>query len=266
MTLGERIKECRQNVDLSQEKVAELVGVSRQAVTKWEANQTAPSTENLFKLAEIFGTTVDFMLTSDGPGPNSPAEQIYYLQKMEQEKAAAARRDKWKRNFMMTGIVAGGYLLLYLLGRILYTESDSSMTVMGWLFGTDPQQLAYLFGWLLDKGFFLYASLISIIPALFGKYHFSLTTFTACTIGLLLGEPLGNNPAGAAYGHGHYGWAIWLMVFLFSVVMGILLERHAKKSLSLKDRKIQVWCGVAVLGIIAIIIFIRLSMPSFGSV
>jgi len=75
MTLGERIKECRQNVDLSQEKVAELVGVSRQAVTKWEANQTAPSTENLFKLAEIFGTTVDFILTSDGPGPNSPANR-----------------------------------------------------------------------------------------------------------------------------------------------------------------------------------------------
>jgi len=97
MTLGERIKECRQNVDLSQEKVAELVGVSRQAVTKWEANQTAPSTENLFKLAEIFGTTVDFMLTSDAPGPNSPAEQIYYLQKMEQEKAAAARKARWKK-------------------------------------------------------------------------------------------------------------------------------------------------------------------------
>lgn len=265
MTLGERIKECRQNEELSQEKVAELVGVSRQAVTKWEANQTAPSTENLFKLAEIFGTTVDFMLTSDGPGPNSPAEQIYYLQKMEQEKAAIARKAKWKKSIIMTGIVAGGYLLLYLLGRILYTESGSSMTVMGWLFGTDPQQLAYLFGWLLNKNFFLYASIISIIPALFGKYRFSLTTLGACAIGLLLGESLGNNPAGAAYGHSHYGWAIWIMVFLFSVVMGILLERLAKKGHTLKDRKMKVWCCVAVLGIAAIIIFIRLSMPSFES-
>ena len=59
MSLGERIKEQRKNCGLSQEKVAELVGVSRQAVTKWEAEQSAPSTENLFRLAEIFGTTVD---------------------------------------------------------------------------------------------------------------------------------------------------------------------------------------------------------------
>jgi len=166
---------------------------------------------------------------------------------------------------MMTGIIVGGYLLLYLLGRVLYTESDSSMTVMGWLFGTDPKQLAYLFGWLLDKNFFLYAAVISIFPALFGKYRFSLTTLAACATGLLLGEPLGDNPAGAAYGHGHYGWAIWLMVFLFSVVMGILLERFAKRGFTLKDRKVQIWCVAAAVGVIAIIVFIRLSMPSFES-
>lgn len=43
MALGDRIKECRQAAHLSQEKVAELLGVSRQAVTKWEANQSAPN-------------------------------------------------------------------------------------------------------------------------------------------------------------------------------------------------------------------------------
>ena len=42
MTVGERIKTCRQNTGMSQEKVADLIGVSRQAVTKWEANQSAP--------------------------------------------------------------------------------------------------------------------------------------------------------------------------------------------------------------------------------
>lgn len=62
MTLGERIKTCRQQAGMSQEKVAELLGISRQAVTKWETNKSAPSTDNLFKLAEIFGTTVDFLL------------------------------------------------------------------------------------------------------------------------------------------------------------------------------------------------------------
>ena len=37
MTLSERIRQCRQQAGLSQEQVAELVGVSRQAVAKWEA-------------------------------------------------------------------------------------------------------------------------------------------------------------------------------------------------------------------------------------
>ena len=57
MALGERIKECRQNTGLSQEKVAELVGVSRQAVTKWEMNQSAPNTENLFKYLFVISTS-----------------------------------------------------------------------------------------------------------------------------------------------------------------------------------------------------------------
>ena len=77
MALGERIKACRQRAGMSQEKVAELVGVSRQAVTKWEVNQSAPNTENLFKLAEIFGVTVDMLLASEDENKQSPAEQIY---------------------------------------------------------------------------------------------------------------------------------------------------------------------------------------------
>ena len=53
MELHDRIKQCRQNVGLTQEQVAEAMNVSRQAVTKWENGKSAPSTENLFKLASL---------------------------------------------------------------------------------------------------------------------------------------------------------------------------------------------------------------------
>ena len=152
MTLGEKIKACRQAAGMSQEKVAELVGVSRQAVTKWEANQSAPNTENLFKLAEIFGTTVDFLLASR-EAENSPAEQIHQLYKMEEEKKAKARRDKLRSNLLLTLAVIGGYLFIYLAGRI-FTTTESQMSVTGWLFGSDPQQLSYLYGWLLRQHLF----------------------------------------------------------------------------------------------------------------
>ena len=92
MALGERIKACRQSAGPSQEKIAELVGVSRQAVTKWEVNQSAPNTENLFKLAEIFGVTVEMLLASEDEDKESPAEQIYYLYKMEKKKKNANKK------------------------------------------------------------------------------------------------------------------------------------------------------------------------------
>ena len=59
MTLGEKLKMYRKQKGVSQEKIAELVGVSRQAVTKWESGQTVPSTENLMALASIYGISLD---------------------------------------------------------------------------------------------------------------------------------------------------------------------------------------------------------------
>ena len=54
MTLGKQLKALRQSTGFSQELVAERVGVSRQAVTKWEAGQTIPTAENLAALAELY--------------------------------------------------------------------------------------------------------------------------------------------------------------------------------------------------------------------
>lgn len=149
MTLGEKIKACRQDAGMSQEKVAEFLGVSRQAVTKWEANLSAPNTENLFKLAEVFGTTVDFLLASPEAG-RSPAGQICELCKMEEERRAEKRRGRLKENLLFTSAVIGGYILIYLAGRMFATAGQPA-SVLGWLWGNDPGQLRYLYAWLLRR-------------------------------------------------------------------------------------------------------------------
>ncbi len=59
MDLGKTIARLRQEKGLSQEKLAELLGISRQAVTKWESGKGNPDTENLVRLSEIFGCSVD---------------------------------------------------------------------------------------------------------------------------------------------------------------------------------------------------------------
>ena len=59
MPLGERLKALRNQIGFSQEMVAERVGVSRQAVTKWESGQTIPTGENLAALAELYAISLD---------------------------------------------------------------------------------------------------------------------------------------------------------------------------------------------------------------
>lgn len=51
MTLGENIRKRREELKLSQEDVAERLGVSRQAVSKWEKGQSKPTANNLIQLA-----------------------------------------------------------------------------------------------------------------------------------------------------------------------------------------------------------------------
>ncbi len=229
MTLGKRIKACRQQAGMSQEKVAELVGVSRQAVTKWEADQSAPNTENLFRLAEIFGTGVDLLLAS-GDGPRqSLAEQIYDLLKSEEERKAARRKAQRKRNWTMAAAGSAAYLLLYLLGRIIWCDL-SETSFLGWLISVRPSgEDSYLYGWLLSSKLFWIAMAVSVLPTLWGKYKYSLSTFSGFVLGLVLGILFGPYPEGIVTGHTHYGWAIWGVTFLISVLTGIFLERFWKK-------------------------------------
>ena len=63
-TLGEVLKEHRVRCKMTQEFVAESLGVSRQAVSKWETGTADPSTSNLLALAKLFGVSAEELLQS----------------------------------------------------------------------------------------------------------------------------------------------------------------------------------------------------------
>ena len=65
MTLEEQIKHYRKQAGLSQEEMAEKIGVSRQAITKWENGTGTPDIANLMAIAEIFQITVDELLSNE---------------------------------------------------------------------------------------------------------------------------------------------------------------------------------------------------------
>jgi len=61
-SLGLVLKQHRTDCKMTQEFVAETIGVSRQAVSKWESGSSDPSTTNLMALAKLFGTTTEELL------------------------------------------------------------------------------------------------------------------------------------------------------------------------------------------------------------
>ena len=69
MTIGNRISECRKEKNLSQEYVAEMLDVSRQAVSKWENDLTEPDTGNLIKLARLFDVSVEYLANGEERSP-----------------------------------------------------------------------------------------------------------------------------------------------------------------------------------------------------
>ena len=73
MTLGQRIQEHRIKLGLSQEGLGEKLGVSRQAVSRWEADGAVPDTDKLIALSRLFGITLNELLQVENPPAREPA-------------------------------------------------------------------------------------------------------------------------------------------------------------------------------------------------
>lgn len=65
MTLHEKIYELRKKNGLSQEALAESLGVSRQSVSKWETGEATPEVSKLLSLSKLFGVTTDYLLNDE---------------------------------------------------------------------------------------------------------------------------------------------------------------------------------------------------------
>ena len=127
MKLGETILKKRQERGLSQEKLAELIGVSRQAVSKWEVGDAIPDTDKLIPLAKALGITVDELLGNapeeeeiqeDVSNPPVSGEYMY-----AQVQPGPERKPGWFATHWywlgLVPVVWGGWQLLKILGVLL---------------------------------------------------------------------------------------------------------------------------------------------------
>lgn len=107
MTIGNRICKLRKEYSYSQEYVAAHLGVSRQAVSKWEKDQSAPDTYNLIALAELFNVSVEYLATG----------------KIKEEEITSKEISTISQTRKIIGyILVGAGLVTGVLGLILFSE------------------------------------------------------------------------------------------------------------------------------------------------
>ena len=98
MMLGERIYQLRKKSGMSQEKLAEKLNVSRQAVSKWELDESKPDTENIVKLSKVFGVSTNYLLLDES---SNIFDNIARLSQL-----CRVRMDYLSRNKSNNGILA----------------------------------------------------------------------------------------------------------------------------------------------------------------
>ncbi len=76
MILSEKLQSLRRAAGLSQEQLAEQLGVTRQAVSKWETGEGKPDIDNLLPLAKLLHTTVDYLLDDGANQPHTEEPQM----------------------------------------------------------------------------------------------------------------------------------------------------------------------------------------------
>ena len=109
MTLGQNIQTARKAKGISQEALAEKIGVSRQALGKWEKDTALPGVDNLQALAKELGVSVDALLGSAAPDTAAPAVTLNALRDLLDARDAEARRHR--RGAWLAAAAAAAVLL-----------------------------------------------------------------------------------------------------------------------------------------------------------
>lgn len=129
MNISDRIQSLRKARGITQEQLADAVGVSRQAVSKWEAEQSVPDLERIVAMAEYFDVTTDYLLRGIEPAPTVQAREPVTARTM---------------CIIATALDAAGLIL----GGGLWFEYQNWLCVAVMLIF----QLAAITVWLLTKG------------------------------------------------------------------------------------------------------------------
>ena len=122
MTLGEKIARQRKELNYTQEQLADILGVSRQSISKWESDIAYPETDKLIELGKLFDCSMDYLLKEeitekDGVQTSGFTEKVEEIRgKVMTEK----NKGKAKKILKIIGIILAVVLTIDIISMILY--------------------------------------------------------------------------------------------------------------------------------------------------
>ena len=107
MNTGDKIAKARRAQNLTQEQLADMLNVSRQAVSRWESGLAYPETDNLVRLSEILNVNCDYLLKD---GVNEDGEKIMEVKIVRE--VPATRQINFRFVLMIALVLCGVYFAL----------------------------------------------------------------------------------------------------------------------------------------------------------
>ena len=129
MKFNEKLVMLRKQHNLSQEQVAEKLGVARQTISKWELGETTPEMDKLIVISKLYNITLDELMKEENEG-----KVVNDLNNTNSQKLAGMTIKILKGIGIFILIVAILYVLLMIIGFVAFnkveTNSDSKTTVI----------------------------------------------------------------------------------------------------------------------------------------
>lgn len=143
MTLGQRIVQYRKALGLSQEELADRVGVSRQAVSKWELDEAQPDADNIVRLAQSLGVSTDQLLLGAEPEPTVQAAPPAPGQSWPAALGGFVKKHGYKAGYLLIGWGVGLLVFALVMFAVIHSFfSAISGFGLGWDEVEAPMQWA----------------------------------------------------------------------------------------------------------------------------
>ena len=122
MTLGEKIARQRRELNYTQEQLADILGVSRQSISKWESDIAYPETGKLIELGKLFDCSMDYLLKEEVT-EKSGAQTSDFTEKIKEisrNVMTEKNNRKAKKILKIIGIILAVVLTIDIISMILY--------------------------------------------------------------------------------------------------------------------------------------------------